>query len=149
LAVNVTVDNTVIDFTAIQSLLQTVKSHDDLFVQFSSGSMGNIVMNETATTSSTPTTTASPIPASSFLMQGVQASGNLSSGTCTFTVYWGENFGGTPIVTATPQSTNSNSTAYAYVYSVDTTKAVIVVNDTGSSTGSVSLNVLALGVRSA
>lgn len=148
MAVNTTVDNAVIDYTAIASLLQTVKSHDDLFVQFSSGSLGNIAVNESANGDASQVN-ATAIPASNFLVQGVQAQGTLSGGSCSFTVYWGEAFGIAPIVTATPQIQNSNSRATALISSVDTSKATIVVYDSGSTAGAaVLLNVLALGTRS-
>jgi hypothetical protein len=41
MAVDTTIDNAVIDFTSISNLLQTLKTHDDLFMKFASGSLGS------------------------------------------------------------------------------------------------------------
>jgi len=148
LAVNTTVDNAVIDYTAIASLLQTVKSHDDLFVQFSSGSLGNIATDTLS--GGTVTTSGNPIPASSFLMQGAQINGTLTNGNAVVKVLWGQAFGGTPIVTATPVMTPSTASPSTYIQSIDgTTGATIVINnnDSATKTAAFTLQVLALGVR--
>jgi hypothetical protein len=149
LAVNTTVDNAVIDYTAITSILQTVKSHDDLFVQFSTGSLGNIATDTVSGASVTPT--PHPIPATLFLMQGATVQGNLSNGNAVVKVVWGQSFGSqSPIVTATPVMNVSTASLSTYIQSIDnTTGATIIINnsDSATKTAGFTLHVLALGTN--
>ena len=151
MAVNITVDNAVIDYTAITSILQNLKSHDDLFTQIATSNVVDFVTYPTANASTNPPTT-SPLAIGAVLMEAVQATGAISGKTASVTVKWSSPFLNAPVVVATPMYSNVSSSPAPSVYisTVDTSGATIIVSDSSVGTGTqFLLNVFAIGPRAA
>jgi hypothetical protein len=141
-----TVDNTVIDYTAISSMLQSIKSHDDLFLQLSNGSMGSITKVGKAGTAGVTST----IPASQFTIASVQLSDTLQKGTWTGTVNYGQSFIDVPTITTTVFVSNATGTApVAYLSKVPGTTecTVTIVDAKGASVQPFTLHLLAFGKK--
>ena len=140
MAVDTTIDNAVIDFTAISNLLQTLKTHDDLFMKFASGSLGSY----------TPVGSEDSIgmAASIFQMVGVKAKGNMSKNKqWSKTIAFGKSFQVPPTVTVTVSAKTSGSVLVAHLLEEPgLDSCVVAVNDVkGTFAGDLVVNILALG----
>ena len=140
MAIDTTIDNAVIDFTAISNLLQTLKSHDDLFVKFASGALGSYFKDGDAE--------ASPLPANNFQLASVTHKGKMTAKQqYSKTVGFGKSFNVAPIVVATVQAKTTGSILVVQLLDPPTTEScVIAVNDIkGIYAGEFTVNILALG----
>ncbi|CAB4185775.1 hypothetical protein UFOVP1119_118 [uncultured Caudovirales phage] len=140
MAIDTTIDNAVIDFTAISNLLQTLKSHDDLFVKFASGSLGSYFKDGDAE--------ASPLAANIFQLASVTHKGKMTAKQqYSKSVGFGKSFNVTPIVVATVQAKTSGSILVVQLLDPPTTEScVIAVNDIkGTYAGEFTVHILALG----
>jgi len=140
-AVDTTVDNAVIDYTAIASMLQTIKSHDDLFVQFSSGSLGNLYNG----------TSSQTVPASSFAVAGVTLTGTLNGkGTAVVPFKYGLQFGTVPVVTSTVYILGNTNAPISYLSKApDLSGGEITIVDKNNATSSApyTLYIMAMGIK--
>lgn len=134
------IDNAVIDFTQISNLLQTLKSHDELFMKFANGAMGSVKVDAA---------TAKDVPAQSFQLASVSYTDKMSQGTLkpAGAISFGKTFNGTPIVTATVTSSNTGISPVVYLTDVSSTGCTIIARDlsTAKYSGSVTINILAFG----
>ena len=141
MAIDTTIDNAVIDYTQISNLLQTVKSHDDLFVKLSTGSLGSVTP-----AGSTSPTTLSP---SNFHVAGIQAYVNVKSGAGTSgAIPFGKIFASPPVVVVTCQYAESKANLFAQLIELPTTDSCkIAVGQVGGSniSGSVLVHIMAFG----
>jgi hypothetical protein len=142
MAIDTTIDNAVIDYSQISNILQTVKSHDDLFVKLSTGSLGSF----TAAGSTAATSSLSP---SNFHIAGVQAYVNVKNGAGTSgAIPFGKIFASPPVVVVTCQYAESKANLFAQLIELPTTDSCkIAIGQVGGSnlSGSVLVHIMAFG----
>jgi hypothetical protein len=147
MAVDTTIDNAVIDYTAITSILQTVKSHDDLFVNFTNGSMGQLNdADDSANGNKTVAATNFFVAAAS--KTAVYKNGGISS----LPISFGKSFGQPPIVTVTAYASgNSNAAPICYLSkppSLDGVEVTVIDPlNKGNSSIQCTINVIAFGIK--
>jgi hypothetical protein len=150
MAINTIVDNAVIDFTQITSILETLKSHDDLYVTLAAGNMASIQVVD-STSNQTPAAPAY-ISAGNLSFAGVKYGCQLSAGKATATgvKYGGVAFGATPVVVATAKLIGTSSTIFPTVHLTDIQgdSCSFIVHDTSGAKSSaiVEVQILAFGL---
>lgn len=140
MAVDTTIDNAVIDFASISNLLQTLKTHDDLFMKFASGSLGSY--------SPVGSKDSIPVSASTFQVVGVKVKATMTAKQQkTVTVPFGKTFSVTPTVVATVSAKTNGPALVAQLQeepSLDS--CLITVTDANNQYGSeFIINVIAFG----
>ena len=148
MAVNIPIDNAVIDFTQITSLLATLQEHDNLFTSLTGSNMATI----TAINSNLTSTPNPPqyISASNLGFVGVKYMTQLADGNARATVSFGTTFDSAPIVTATAKLVGTSSTAFPVVFLTDIQngQCSIAIHDTsgGKAKVTVEVQILAMGL---
>jgi hypothetical protein len=141
MAIDTTIDNAVIDYSQISSLLQTVKSHDDLVVKLSAGSLGSI----TQAGSNNPIF----LTPSNFHLAATQAYVNVKNGAGTSSaIPFGKTFTSPPVVVVTAFYAESKANLFAQLIELPTTDSCkVAVGQVGGSniSGSVLVNIMAFG----
>jgi hypothetical protein len=148
MTINTSVDNAVIDFAQISNILQTLKSHDDLFTSVISNGLGNFVDDTNATTT-TGAGTSTPIPANALLIctaaRSVTLAGSAISGQY---MPFGQTFSSTPVVITSVTTTSTSSRPYSWVTAVTPQGATVSVSDVaGKTNAAVTINLIAIGAR--
>lgn len=140
MAVDTTIDNAVIDFASISNLLQTLKTHDDLFMKFASGSFG--AYTQVGTKQSVP------MAASVFQMVGVRVAATMKKNTPKrVEVVYGKSFATVPTVVATAGNISDKTSLNAQIEGEPGLDkcTVLVTSSSTAFAGEFTLNVLALG----
>ena len=148
MAINTSVDNAVIDFAQISNILQTLKSHDDLFQAVITNGIGNYVEDTNATTT-TGAGASTPIPANALLICTATRSVTLASGAASGQYMpFGQTFSSTPVVITSVTTAQTNSRPFSWVTSSTTQGATVSIADVAGKTSSpVTINLIAIGVR--